>query len=157
MCCVPLAGNVGPKKLPKSRHLGTIPPSGHIFATKTRIDNWKKNFLSSNISPTCPHNMVNFGPPTAEIHWRVWGAVANFNGFRILAALLHGILVVGVSQTLWRLTQDATYIRQGGHQVGHWPTFLVPYCTRLVSYARMCMLFTRNSLSLQSERTLGPI
>jgi len=26
---------------------------------------------------------------------------ANFNGFRVLAALLHGTVVVGVSQTLW--------------------------------------------------------
>jgi len=25
--------------------------------------------------------MVNFGPLTAEICWRVWGAPANFNGF----------------------------------------------------------------------------
>jgi len=32
---------------------------------------------------------------------------------------------VGVSQTLRRLTEGATYIRQGDHQVGHWPTFLV--------------------------------
>ena len=43
--------------------------------------------------------MVNFGLLTAEICWRVWGTPANFNGFRVLAALLHGTLVVGVSQT----------------------------------------------------------
>jgi len=43
--------------------------------------------------------MVNFGPLAAEIYWRVWGTPANFNGFRILTALLHGTLVVGVSQT----------------------------------------------------------
>jgi len=29
--------------------------------------------------------------------WRVWGTPANFHGFRVLAALLHGTLVVGVS------------------------------------------------------------
>jgi len=69
--------------------------------------------------------MVNFGPLTAEICWRVWGTPTNFNGFCVLAALLHGTLVVGVSQTLRRWTQGATYIRQGGHYVGHWPTFLV--------------------------------
>ena len=33
---------------------------------------------------------------TAEICWRVWGTPENFNGFRVLAALLHGTLVVGV-------------------------------------------------------------
>jgi len=71
--------------------------------------------------PTCPHNMVNFYPLAADICWRVWSTPANFNGFRVLAALLHGTLVVGVSQTLPRWTDGATYIRQGGHHVGHWP------------------------------------
>jgi len=62
----------------------------------------KKKLLSSNISSTCPHNMVNFGPLAAEIRLPVWGTPANFNGFRVLAALLHGSQVVGVSQTLRR-------------------------------------------------------
>ena len=69
--------------------------------------------------------MVNLGPLAAEIVSLVWGTPANFNGFGVLAALLHGILVGGVSQTLRRWTEGATYIRQGGHHVGHWPTFLV--------------------------------
>jgi len=81
--------------------------------------------LSSNISSTCPHNMVNFGPLAADIVSLVWGTRGNFNGFRFLAALLHGTLVVGVSQTLRRWTEGTTYIRQGGHHGGHWPTFLV--------------------------------
>jgi len=41
-----------------------------------------------------------------------------------LAALLHSTLVVGVNQTLRRWTEGDTYIRQGGHHAGHWPTFL---------------------------------
>jgi len=45
---------------------------------------------------------VNLGPLAAEICWRVWGTPANFNGFLVLAALLHGIPVLGVSQTLRR-------------------------------------------------------
>jgi len=67
--------------------------------------------LNSNGSPTCPHNMVNFGPLAAEICWWVWGTPADFNGFRFLAALLHGTLVVGVSQASRRWTDGATYIR----------------------------------------------
>ena len=59
----------------------------------------EKNLLSSNISATCPHNMLNFGPLAAEIVSLVWGTPGNFNGFRVLAALLHSTLVVGVSQT----------------------------------------------------------
>ena len=46
--------------------------------------------------------MVNFGLLAAEICWRAWGTLENFNGFRVLAALLHGTLAVGVSQTLRR-------------------------------------------------------
>ena len=33
----------------------------------------------------------------------------------------------GVSQTLRRWTEGATYIRQGDHHVWHWPTFLVTF------------------------------
>jgi len=65
--------------------------SGYIFATKARTDNRKKNLLSSNISSTCPYNMVNFSLLAAEILSLVLGTPANFNGFRALAALLHGI------------------------------------------------------------------
>jgi len=39
------------------------------------------------------------GPLAAEIDPVVWGTPANFNGFRVLAALLHGTPVLGVSQT----------------------------------------------------------
>jgi len=65
--------------------------SGYIFAAKARINNREKKFLSSDMSSTRPHNMVNFGPLAAEIVSLVWGTPANFNGFRVLAALLHGI------------------------------------------------------------------
>jgi len=67
--------------------------------------------------------MVNLGPLAAEIDPVVWRTPANINGFRVLAALLHGTPVLGVSQTSQRWTESATYVRQGGHHVGHWPTF----------------------------------
>jgi len=67
--------------------------------------------------------MVNFGLLAAEIDPIVWDIPANFRGFRVLAALLHGSQVVSVSQTLRRRTEGDTYVRQGGHHVGHWPTF----------------------------------
>ena len=146
--------------------------------------------ISSNTSSTCPHNMVNVGPLTAEIGLPFWGTPAYFNGFRvlalmlqrrqspetnqtlhdvwsspellyyiyifggscpltefcqgqnsryvqvlhspILAALLHGILAVGIRQTLQRwykernygtFAEGAVYIRLGDHHIGHWPTF----------------------------------
>jgi len=82
----------------------------------------EKKLVKHRYRPTC-HNMVNFGLLTAEICWRVWGTPANFNGFHVLAALLHGTLVVGVSQTLRRWKEGTTYIWQGDHHVGQWPTF----------------------------------
>jgi len=126
MCCMRLAANAGPKKVAKNRHLGTIGQVCRAISSQLRhVSTIEKNLLSSSISFACPHNMVKFGPLAAEIISLVWGTPGNFSWFRVLAALLHGTLVVGVSQTLRRWTEGATYIRQGGHHVGHWPTFLV--------------------------------
>jgi len=97
MRCRRLAPNTGSKISPSRHHRANL--LGHIFATKACIDNRKKNFLSSNTSSTRPDNMVNFGPLTAEIGSLVCGTPANLNWFRVLAALLHGTLAVGVSQT----------------------------------------------------------
>jgi len=105
MCCTHLAGNTRPKKSleiqdPKNGQKFTITTLlGYVFATKARIDNRKK-LVRQQYSPTRPHNMVNFGPLADEIVSLVWGTPAIFNGSRILAALLHGILVLGVSETL---------------------------------------------------------
>ena len=94
MCCTRLTANEiqDAKKSPSAHHRTTL--SGYIFVTKARIDNQKKNLLSSNMFSTCAYNIVNFGPLTTEICWRVWGAPVNFNGFRVFSALLHGTLVV---------------------------------------------------------------
>ena len=96
MYCTRLAGNAGRKKSPSRHHRTTL--SGYIFATKARIDNRKKLFKQQCLPHMCSQ-YSEFGPLAAEIRWRVWGTPANFNGFRVLAALLHGTLVVGVSQT----------------------------------------------------------
>jgi len=100
------------KNLPSAHRHTTL--SSYIFATKSCIDNRKKNLLNSNISLTCPYSMVNLGILVAETDWRVLGTRANFNRFRVLAALLHGNLIVGIRQTLRHWTEGATYIRQGG-------------------------------------------
>jgi len=103
MCCTRLAANAGPKNVAKNRHLGTIAQLCRAMSSQLKhVSTIGKNLLSSNISSTRPHNMVNFGPLAAEILSLVWGTLGNFKGFRVLAALLHGTLVVGVSQTLRR-------------------------------------------------------
>jgi len=60
----------------------------------------EKNLLNSNMSFTCLHNMANFGPLTAEICWRVWGTLANFNGFRVLPSWLQWRRSPEANQTL---------------------------------------------------------
>jgi len=53
-----------------------------------------------------PYKMVNFGPLVAEILSLVWGTPANFNGFRVLAAL--HILVLSIfydNKVLLKITQ----------------------------------------------------
>jgi len=99
-----LAENAGPKKVANNRHLGTIAQLCQAISLQPRHVSTigKKYLLSSNMSFRCLHNMVNIGPLVAGIGQVVWGTPANFNGFRVLAALLHGTLVVGVSQTLRR-------------------------------------------------------
>jgi len=64
-------------------------PSHNFVGQIRHISTIEKNLLSSDISPTYPYNMVNFGPLAAEIISLIWGTPANFNGFRVLAALLH--------------------------------------------------------------------
>ena len=92
MCCSRLAANTRRKKVAKNRHLGTIAQLCRAISSQLRhASTIGKNLLSSNISSTCPHNMVNFGTLAAEIVSLVWGTRANCNGFRVLAALLHGI------------------------------------------------------------------
>ena len=79
------------QKIAKMRHLGTITQFCRAISSPLRhISTIGKNILNNIISSTCPHNMVNFGPLAAKTCWRVWGTPANFNGFRVMAALLHG-------------------------------------------------------------------
>ena len=90
-CCTRLAENTGRKKVAK---IAIWAPSHKFVGLYLRNYGTyigKKNLLSNNMSSICPHNMVNFGPLTAEICWRVWGTPTNFNGFCVLAALLHDI------------------------------------------------------------------
>ena len=113
------------QKSPFWHHCTTL--SGYIFRTKAFIDNGK-NFLNS-------------------MSWQ-YGELRPTNGWDLLASLGHPCkvqrvlrlgsitarhLVVGVSQTLRRWTEGATYVRQGDHHVGHWPTFLVRAVTILPS------------------------
>jgi len=81
-CCTRLAENTGCIKSPKIRHLRTIAQLYRAISSQRRdLSTIGKNLLNSNISPTCPHNMVNFGLLAAEIGLLVWGTQQISTGF----------------------------------------------------------------------------
>jgi len=97
-CCTWLAGNTGPKSRQKStsgHHRATL--SGYTFTTKAYIDNRKKIVKRQYVLQMFPQ-YGELRPTSGWDRFTRWGTPANFNGFRVLAALLHGSQVVGVSQ-----------------------------------------------------------
>jgi len=89
------------QKITKIRHLRTIAQLCRAISSQIRhVSTIRKKLVKQHISSTCLHNMVNVGPLAAKIGWRVWGTPANFNGFRILASLLHRRHSTEVKQTL---------------------------------------------------------
>jgi len=74
----------------QNRYLRTIAQFCRAISSQLgHVSTIGKNLLSSNISLTRPYNIVNFDPLAAEIVSLVWGTPANFNWFRVFAALLH--------------------------------------------------------------------
>jgi len=109
------------QKSPKIGHLGTITQLCWAISSQLRhVSTIGKKLVKQQYLLHMSPQYGELGPLAAEIGPVVWGTPANFNGFHVLATLLHGTLVVGVSQTL-RHWEGATYIRQGCHHVGHWP------------------------------------
>jgi len=69
-CCTRLTGHAVCKKVATNHHLGTIAQICRAISSQLRHVSTigKKNLLSSDMSSRCPHNMVNLGLLTAEIH-----------------------------------------------------------------------------------------
>ena len=99
MCCSRLAANTG-RKVAKNRHLGTIAQLCWAISSQLRhVSIIGKKLVKQQYLLYVATIWWTYGPLVAEIVSLVWGTPVNFNGFRVLAALLHGTLVVGVSQT----------------------------------------------------------
>jgi len=99
MCCTRLAANTGRKNDAKNRHLRTIAQLWRAISSQRRhVSTIGRKLVKQQYLPTCRYNMVNFGQLAAEIVSLVWDTPANFNGFRVWAALLHSTLLVGASQ-----------------------------------------------------------
>jgi len=97
-----LAEKTGRKKVAKNRHLGTIAQLCRAIALQlTHISTIGKKLVKSQYVLHMSSQYGELRPTSGEIGRPVWGIPPNFNGFRVLAALLHGSQVVSVSQTLW--------------------------------------------------------
>ena len=120
MCCSRLASR---RKSPSGHHPTTL--SGYIFATKACIDNRKK-IVKQQYLLYMSSQYGELRPTSGWDHFVSLGHPCKFQLVSRLGSITARHLVVDVSQTLRRWTEGATYIRQGHHHVGHWPTFLVP-------------------------------
>ena len=121
------------QKSPSGHHRTTL--SGYIFTTKAVKDLCKskieKNLLSSN--NLCPPDAPQYGELRPTSGWDRFVSLGHPTKFQLvsrLGSVTARHVVVGVSQTLRRRwTDGATYVWQGDHHVGHWPTFLVFFVT----------------------------
>ena len=110
------------QNLSSGHHRTTL--SGYIFTTKAYIYKRKKLVKQQCL----PHMSSQYDELWPTSGWDLLVSLRHpckFQRVLRLAALLHSTLVVGVSQTLRCWIASAIYIWQGGHHVGHWPTFLV--------------------------------
>jgi len=101
MCCTWLAGNTGPKKSPKILHLVTIAQLCWTISSQLRhISTTGENLVKQQCLPHMSSEYDELRPTSGwDLLASFWCTPAHFNGFRVLAALLHGTVVVGVSQT----------------------------------------------------------
>ena len=111
MCCTWLAENPGRKKMPKMTEKISIWAPFHKFVglylrnLGMYRQSKKKLVKQQYLLHMCPQ----------------YGELRPTSGWDRLTSL-------GCPCILRRWTEGATYIRQGDHHVGHWPTFLVIYC-----------------------------
>jgi len=73
-----------------------VPEIFHTQTKNSQTDSAKNRTLHSPLHAVT----IKMTTKQKEIGSLVWGTPANFNGYRVLAALLHDTLVVGVSETL---------------------------------------------------------
>ena len=152
MYCSRLAENTGRQKVAKNRHLGTIAQLCRAMSSPlTHISTiGKKNLLSSNMSSICPPQYGEFRPMNGWDRFVSLGATHQLStGFASWQRYCTAF-VVGFSQTLRRWIEGATYVRQGDHHVGHWPSFLVNSCDVILNntcYIFLGMGFRRVSIS----------
>jgi len=122
MCCTWLAENTGRENDAKNRHLGTIPQFCRAISSQLRHVSTigKKLVKQQYLLHTWPH----YGEFRPTSGWDCFGSLGHpsyFQRLPRLGSVTARHVVVGVSQTLRRWIESATYVRQGDHHVGHCP------------------------------------
>ena len=120
---------------------------GYIFVTKARIDSRKKLVKQQYVLHMSPQ-YGELRPTSGWDRLTNLGHPCKFQLVSHLGSVTARHLLVGVSQTLRRWTEGATYIRQGDHRVGHWPTFLVSCIFVSEALSSSVASFSDNDLSL---------
>jgi len=90
VCCTRLAGNTGRKNDAKNCHLCTIAQLCRALSSQLRYVSTVGKKLVKQQYP--PHMFLQYGelrPTSGSDHFVSLGQPANFNGFRVLAAILH--------------------------------------------------------------------
>jgi len=85
---------------------------------------WKKLIKQQYVLQTFPQH-GELRPTSGWDRFVRLGHPTKFQLVSRLGSVTARHVVVDVSQTLRRWIEGATYVRQGDHHVGHWPTFLV--------------------------------
>jgi len=139
MCGSRLAENSRRKKVAKNRHVGTIAQICRAISSQLRnISTIGKNLFSSNMSSTCPRNMVNF----------------STNGWDLLASLGHPCKFQRVSRLAF--VTAATSLTGGQPNFARcmavfWPGTLYIHSCLLTEFCHM-----QNSLSVHL-RTIAQV
>ena len=116
------------QKVAKNRHLDTIAQLCQaIYSQLRHLSTIGKKLVKQQY-------VFQMSPQSGELRptssWDLLASLRHpckFQQVSRLGSFTARHLVVGVSQTLRRWTEGATYTRQGDHHVGHWPTFVVVF------------------------------
>jgi len=114
------------KKVAKNLHLGTIAQLCRAISSQIRHVSTigkkrvKQHYLLHMSSQYGAHRPTNGWDRLTSL-----GHSCKFQLVSRLGTVTARHLLVRVSQTLRRWTEGATYIQEGDHHVGYWPTLLV--------------------------------
>jgi len=149
MCSKRLAENTGCKKVAKNRHLRTIAQLCRAISSQLRhVSTIGKKHVKQQYVLQVSTQYGELWPTSGWDRFVTLGHPTTFQLVSRLRSVTARHVVVGVSHTLRRWIEGATYVRQGDHHDGHWPTFLVCYNFPLRLHIILSFPCSEKSLSI---------